>query len=135
MGSFQQRLLNRVAEDGILKSYPERELLGGGVTLKEEWLKWLSYENEETIKRYNNLINLKVSDITEEDLKFLNSYKERQEILQLYKIYITNDFISKEDYLKVFNYLEKNPINKIALEKLTKEELKYVCYKNFKIRL
>ncbi len=126
MGSFQQRLLNRVAEDGILKSYPERELLGGGVTLKEEWLKWLSYENEETIKRYNNLINLKVSDITEEDLKFLNSYKERQEILQLYKIYITNDFISKEDYLKVFNYLEKNPINKIALEKLTKEELKYV---------
>ena len=126
MGSFQKRLLNRVAGDSTLKSYPEKELLGSGVTLKEEWLKWLSYEKEEDTKRYENLNNLTIQELTQEDLKFLTSYKEKQEILRLYKIYITNASISKENYLKVVSYLEKNPISKIALEKLTKDELEYV---------
>ena len=94
----------------------------GTIDLATEWIKWLSYEPEHETAKIKKIYAKKTEELTIDELHTLITYKERKEMLELIKKYQAAT-CNEEEYLKVFNYINKD-INEIAVEKLTKEELK-----------
>ena len=96
-------------------------MVTGPVSLYDEWLKWLAYES----KKEKNLLCLAKSSCNElslEEKSAVIEIQKNKEMLQLFRKYGTKS-CSKEEYLKVYDYMCDNKIEDIMLEKLSSEEL------------
>lgn len=89
-----------------------------------EWAKWLSYEPEFEKKRIEYFDSIKVSKLSYEELQEASRYNRNKIFARLFKIYGTSE-CSKEDYMKVYDYMCNESIEELMLSKLTSEELKY----------
>ena len=96
----------------------------GNVSPDIEWIKWLSYEPEFEKKRIEYLDSKKVSELSYEELNEASIYSRNKMFAKLFKAYGTKE-CSEEDYIKVYNFMCEESIEKLMLSKLTVEELQY----------
>lgn len=96
----------------------------GNVSPDIEWIKWLSYEPEFEKKRIEYFDSKKVSELSYEELEEASRYSKNKIFARLFKIYGTSE-CSKEDYMKVYDYMCNESIEALMLSKLTSEELQY----------
>ena len=89
-----------------------------------EWLKWLSYEPEFEKNRIEYFDSKKVSELSLEELAEASRYIKNRAFAELFKIYGTSE-CSKEDYMKVYEYMCNESIEELMISKLTLEELQY----------
>lgn len=96
-------------------------MVTGPVSLYDEWLKWLAYES----KKEKNLLCLAKSSYNElslEEKSAVIEIQKNKEMLQLFRKYGTKA-CSKEEYLKVYDYMFDTKIEDVMLEKLSSKEL------------
>lgn len=96
----------------------------GNVSPDIEWIKWLSYEPEFEKRRIEYFDTKKVSELTYEELEEASKYSRNRIFARLFKIYGTDE-CSPEDYMRVYDYMCNESIEKLMLSKLTSEELLY----------
>ena len=96
----------------------------GNISPDIEWNKWLSYESEFEKKRIEYLDSKRVSELSYEELEEAIGYRKNKIFAELFKIYGTSECF-QEDYMKVYDYMCNESIEKLMLKKLTSEELKY----------
>lgn len=96
----------------------------GNVDPYIEWIKWLSYIPEYEKKRIEYFDSKKISELTYEELEEASRYSRNKIFARLFKIYGTRE-CSEEDYMKVYDYMCSESIEKLMLSKLTSEELRY----------
>lgn len=96
----------------------------GNVSPDMEWIKWLSYEPEFEKKRIEYFDSKKKSELSYEELEEASRYSRNKIFARLFKIYGTSE-CSEEDYMKVYDYMCNESIEKLMLSKLTSEELRY----------
>ena len=96
----------------------------GNVDPYIEWIKWLSYIPEYEKKRIEYFDSKKISELTYEELEEASRYSRNKIFARLFKIYGTRE-CSEEDYMKVYDYMCSESIEKLMLSKLTSEELQY----------
>lgn len=89
-----------------------------------EWLKWLSYEPEFEKNRIEYFDSKKVSELSLEELAEASRYIKNRVFAELFKIYGASE-CSKEDYMKVYEYMRNESIEELMISKLTLEELQY----------
>ena len=89
-----------------------------------EWLKWLSYEPEFEKNRIEYFDSKKVSELSLEELAEASRYIKNRVFAELFKIYGASE-CSKEDYMKVYEYMCNESIEELMISKLTPEELQY----------
>ena len=89
-----------------------------------EWSKWLSYEPEFEKERIQYFDSKKVSELSLEELAEASRYIRNRVFAELFKIYGTSE-CSKEDYMKVYEYMCNESIEELMISKLTPEELQY----------
>lgn len=96
----------------------------GNISPDIEWIKWLSYEPEFEKKRIEYFDSKKISELSYEELEEASRYSRNKIFARLFKIYGTSE-CSEEDYMKVYDYMCNESIEKLMLSKLTSEELRY----------
>lgn len=96
----------------------------GGVSPDIEWLKWLSYEPEFEKQRIRYLNSKKSSELSYEELEEKIKYNKNRELAKLFKSYGTAQCL-EDDYMKVYDCMFNESIEKLMLSKLTKEEIRY----------
>lgn len=96
----------------------------GNISPDIEWIKWLSYEPEFEKKRIEYFDSKKISELSYEELEEASRYSRNKIFASLFKIYGTSE-CSEEDYMKVYDYMCNESIEKLMLSKLTSEELRY----------
>lgn len=96
----------------------------GNISPDIEWIKWLSYEPEFEKKRIEYYDSKKISELSYEELEEASRYSRNKIFARLFKIYGTSE-CSEEDYMKVYDYMCNESIEKLMLSKLTSEELRY----------
>ena len=96
----------------------------GNVSPDIEWTKWLSYEPEFEKKRIEYLDTKKVYELSYEELEEESKYSRNKIFARLFKIYGTDE-CSEEDYMRIYDYMCNESIEKLMLSKLTIEELQY----------
>ena len=89
-----------------------------------EWLKWLSYEPEFEKNRIEYFDSKKVSELSLKELAEASRYIKNRVFAELFKIYGASE-CSKEDYMKVYEYMCNESIEELMISKLTPEELQY----------
>ena len=95
----------------------------GNVSPDVEWIKWLSYEPEFEKQRISYLESKK-TELSYDELEEVAKYRRNRTIVNLFKIYGTPE-CSEDDYMKVYDYMRHESIEKLMLSKLTIEELHY----------
>lgn len=96
-------------------------MVTGPVSLYDEWLKCLAYES----KKEKNLLCLAKNSYKElslEEKSAVIEIQKNKEMLQLFRKYGTKA-CSKEEYLKVYDYMCDTKIEDVMLEKLSSKEL------------
>ncbi len=96
----------------------------GNVSPDVEWIKWLSYEPEFEKQRISYLESKKESELSYDELEEVAKYRRNRTIANLFKTYGTPE-CSEDDYMKVYDYMRHESIEKLMLSKLTIEELHY----------
>lgn len=96
----------------------------GNISPDIEWIKWLSYEPEFEKQRIKYFDSKKVSELSYEELEEAIGYSKNKALVKLFKAYGT-DQCSEDDYMKVYDYMHNESIEKLMLSKLTLEELHY----------
>ncbi len=96
----------------------------GNVSPDIEWIKWLSYEPEFEKKRIEYFDSKRVSELSYEELLEACIYSRNKVFARLFKIYGTQE-CSTEDYMKVYDFMCQESIEKLMLSKLTVDELQY----------
>ena len=96
----------------------------GDISPDIEWNKWLSYESEFEKNWIEYLDSKRVSELSYEELEEAIGYRKNKIFVELFKIYGTSECF-QEDYMKVYDYMCNESIEKLMLKKLTSEELKY----------
>ena len=112
------KIIAKEMSHGNSKTFP----LKYGINSYLEWIKWLEYIPKFETERRQELESKR--NLTKEELDELEKYLEQSYMLELFKLYGTNE-ISKENYMKVYNYMKNNSLETLMLSKLTKEELIY----------
>lgn len=95
----------------------------GNIHPINEYIKWLSYEPEFEKERYRELGNKLAKDLSLEELQELQKLRIHKELAELFKQY-GEQKLSKENYLRVYNFMHGESIEEIMLSKLTLEELR-----------
>lgn len=119
--SFDREMAKIMAGNGAKIIYGENI---GNVDPYIEWIKWLSYIPEYEKKRIEYFDSKKISELTYEELEEASRYSRNKIFARLFKIYGTSE-CSEEDYMKVYDYMCSESIEKLMLSKLTSEELRY----------
>lgn len=119
--SFDREMVKIMAENGAKIIHGENI---GNVDPYIEWIKWLSYIPEFEKKRIEYFDSKKISELTYEELEEASRYSRNKIFARLFKIYGTSE-CSEEDYMKVYDYMCSESIEKLMLSKLTSEELRY----------
>lgn len=119
--SFDREMAKIMAGNGTKIIHGENI---GNVDPYIEWIKWLSYIPEHEKKRIEYFDSKKISELTYEELEEASRYSRNNFFARLFKIYGTSE-CSEEDYMKVYNYMCSESIEKLMLSKLTSEELRY----------
>ena len=96
----------------------------GNVSPDIEWIKWLSYEPEFEKKRIEYLDSKKLSELSYEELKEASIYSRNKIFARLFQIYGTKE-CSLENYMKIYDFMCQESIEKFMISKLTPEELQY----------
>lgn len=122
MSSFNRMIVKQMAKTGSVKIIPGN--VTGHISPYTEWMKWLSYEPEFLKKRIEILEKKPVSLMTDEELKEISEYKKNRMLVKLFEVYGTCE-CSKENYMKVYDYMCNQSIEDLMLSKLTYEELNY----------
>ncbi len=112
---------SKLAKQGI-KMIPHKEM--GNISPIIEWMKWLSYEPEFERKRMGYLDSKKISELSYEELKEASIYSRNKIFARLFQIYGTKE-CSEEEYMKVYDFMCQESIEKFMLSKLTSEELQF----------
>lgn len=89
-----------------------------------EWIKWLSYEPKFLVDRINYLKSKNFFDLTNMELKEINIYNRNKKFCELFKKYASGK-CSKDDYLKVCDFMRNESIEKLMISKLNSEQLKF----------
>lgn len=129
MGNYNRMMAKMMADLG------SKVITGnvfGNVSPDIEWIKWLNYEPEFEIDRINYLENKKVSDLSIKDLEEIIRYRRNREFAKLFKQYGTSE-ISKEDYMRVYDFMSNESIDDLMLSKLSYEELIYAKDEIFRL--
>lgn len=115
-----------MAREMFKMGYRDKIIPGGNgsVSPDVEWLKWLSYEPEFEKQRIKYFDSKKVSELSYEELEEATGYSKNKALVKLFKAYGT-DQCSEDDYMKVYDYMHNESIEKLMLSKLTLEELHY----------
>ena len=115
-----------MAREMFKMGYRDKIIPGGNgsVSPDVEWLKWLSYEPEFEKQRIKYFDSKKVSELSYEELEEAIGYSKNKALVKLFKAYGT-DQCSEDDYMKVYDYMHNESIEKLMLSKLTLEELHY----------
>lgn len=119
--SFDREMAKIMADNGT------KIIHGGNIGNVDpyiEWIKWLSYIPEYEKKRIEYFDSKKISELTYEELEEASRYSRNKIFARLFKIYGTRE-CSEEDYMKVYDYMCSESIEKLMLSKLTSEELRY----------
>lgn len=119
--SFDREMVKMMAGNGT------KIIHGGNIGNVDpyiEWIKWLSYIPEYENKRIEYFDSKKISELTYEELEEASRYSRNKIFARLFKIYGTRE-CSEEDYMKVYDYMCSESIEKLMLSKLTSEELQY----------
>lgn len=119
--SFDREMAKIMAGNGAKIIHGENI---GNVDPYIEWIKWLSYIPEFEKKRIEYFDSKKISELTYEELEEASRYSRNKIFARLFKIYGTSE-CSEEDYMKVYDYMCSESIEKLMLSKLTSEELRY----------
>lgn len=120
--------LNKIMTKQIIKMGTNVKLIHGkvigNISPIMEWTKWLSYEPEFEKKRNDWLNMKKISECSYEELVEASRYSRNRTFATLFKIYGTKE-CSEENYMRVYNYMCDESIEKLMISKLTPEELQY----------
>ena len=123
MSNFNRIMAKEMAKiGGKTKIVPGKGM--GFISPDIEWIKWLSYEPEFESKRIEYLNSKKISELSYEELEEALSYSRNKILTELFKMYSVNE-CSEKDYMKVYDYMCNESIEKLMLKKLTFEELQY----------
>ena len=114
------KIIAKEMADSNSKTFP----LKYGINYYIEWLKWLEYIPEFENIRRQELESKKIDELSLEELNELKKYLKQLQMLELFKLYGTNN-ISKEDYMRIYNYMKDCSIEDLMLSKLSKDELLY----------
>ncbi len=123
MSDFNRSMAEEMIRMGVRPKIIHGDVFGN-ISPDIEWIKWLSYEPEFEKKRIEYLDSKKVSELSYEELEEAIGYRKNKIFAELFKIYGTSE-CSQEDYMKVYDYMCNESIEKLMLKKLTSEELKY----------
>ena len=123
MSDFNRIMAKEVIKMGVNCKIIHGNIFGN-ISPDIEWIKWLSYESEFEKKRIEYLDSKRVSELSYEELEEAIGYRKNKIFAELFKIYGTSE-CSQEDYMKVYDYMCNESIEKLMLKKLTSEELKY----------
>lgn len=96
----------------------------GNITPDLEWIKWLSYEPDFLKRRKEYLRKKEFDQLSLKELSEVNRYLLEEEMVNLFKLYGTS-FITKSEYLKVYQFMTENKIEKYMIKKLSKKEKEY----------
>ncbi len=119
--SFNRIMANMLANSGAKIIHGE---VTGNVDPYIEWIKWLSYVPEFQKTRIQELNSKTAGELSLEELDEIRAYKSQAQMLELFKIYGTNK-ISKDEYMKVHDFMLNQLIDELMLSKLSQNELKY----------
>ena len=120
---FDRLLAEEIAKDSSgVKILPKYVV--GTISPDIEWIKWLSYVPEFEKKRIEYFDSKKISELSLEELEEAKRYNRNKIFARLIKIYGTSE-CSKEDYMRVYDYMCNESIEELMLSKLTSEELRY----------
>ena len=120
---FNRLLAEAIARDSSgIKIFPK--YLSGTISPDVEWIKWLSYVPEFEKKRIEYFDSKKISELSLEELEEAKRYNRNKIFARLIKTYGTSE-CSKEDYMRVYDYMCNESIEELMLSKLTSEELRY----------
>lgn len=123
MSDFNRTMAKEMFRMGIRTEVVHGNVIGN-ISPDVEWIKWLSYESEFEKNRIEYLNSKKISELSYEELEEVISYRRNKIYGRLFKIYGTSE-CSEEDYMKVYDYMCNESIEKLMLKKLTSEELRY----------
>lgn len=123
MSDFNRTMAKEMFRMGIRTEVVHGNVIGN-ISPDVEWIKWLSYESEFEKNRIEYLNSKKISELSYEELEEAISYRRNKIYGRLFKIYGTSE-CSEEDYMKVYDYMCNESIEKLMLKKLTSEELQY----------
>lgn len=123
MSNFNRIMAKEMAKiGGKTKIVPGKGM--GFISPDIEWIKWLSYEPVFESKRIEYLNSKKILELSYEELEEALSYSRNKILTELFKMYSVNE-CSEKDYMKVYDYMCNESIEKLMLKKLTFEELQY----------
>lgn len=120
---FDRRLANTLAGMGNGTKIIHGNV-AGNVSPDIEWIKWLSYEPDFEKERMEYLFSKKVTELSSEEFDEISRYSRNKTVAELFKVYGTSE-CSKEDYMRVYDFMCSESITKLMLSKLTPDELKY----------
>lgn len=95
----------------------------GDVDIIEEWIKWLEYVPREQQIKIDEMFYKKVSELSLSELDYYREYLSQMRMAKLFRVYGVEE-MNPDDYKEVYKYMHKD-IEKIMLNKLNKNELKY----------
>lgn len=120
--------MNKVIEKEMSKSNGKIRIVYGNVFGNIfpliEWIKWLSYEPKFLVDRINYLKSKNFLDLTNMELKEINTYNKNKKFCELFKEYASGK-CSNEDYLKVCDFMRNESIEKLMISKLNSGQLKF----------
>lgn len=129
MSDFNRMIANMMSEVGC------KVVTGnvvGNISPDIEWIKWLNYEPAFEVEKIKNLESKKVYDLSSGELEEVIKYRRNKEFAILFKQYCSGD-ISKGNYMRVYDFMNSESIDKLMLSKLTREELIYVKEEIFRL--
>lgn len=92
------------------------------IDVLEEWIKWLSYVNEEDVK-YLGESNKKLKEMTLEEIKKYKNVQEQQIMKELFKKYAMKK-CSMEEHDMVYNYMDNSIVDLMNSKINSKERRK-----------
>lgn len=131
MSSYNRMMANMMAELGGKVKVITGNVIGN-VSPDIEWIKWLNYEPQFEKDRINYLENKTVSKLSIKDLEEIIRYRRNKEFAELFKQYCSGE-ISKNNYVRVFDFMSNESIDNLMLSKLTREELLYAKEEIFRL--
>ena len=90
--------------------------------LAMEFLKWVSYNPENDHEKLELLLSKKANELSIDEIETLRKYKKNQELVETLKRYCSDKCLNK-DIMPIYNFMNKESLEKIMQTKLTKKEI------------
>ena len=121
MSGYNRTLVRMMAKTGGIKMTRSKD---GSRASDIEWCKWWSYSPGFEQERIEYLESKIVADTTLAELEEIIKYRSRSRMAKLIKIYGTSE-CSEDEYMEIYDFMEKESIEELMLSKLSSEELNF----------